>query len=132
LNVVTYRDVKDQEPIMLDSNDSKPTLWSLPAWSLPRVQGDIDYAFNAFSFQEMEHPTCLNYAREVMRLTRRGVQLHSRTGGHKLKAGGQERPITMDDLREMLKPAFPNSLVIGDLWAKATQRPSSEAELLSP
>ena len=132
LQVTDYAAVRDLETIDIAPAGDKPRLWSLPSWSLPKIRGRFDYAFNAFSFQEMEEVVCENYAREVMRLTRHGVQLHSRTGGHKVNAGGQAKPIAMEDLQVMLQPAFPHSTVIGDLWAAAAQRPASEAVLLRP
>jgi putative sugar O-methyltransferase len=127
LQVTDYAAVRALETIDIALSGDKPRLWSLP-----KIRGQFDYAFNAFSFQEMEEAVCENYAREVMRLTRRGVHLHSRTGGHKVNACGQAKPITMEDLQAMLQAVFPHGTVIGDLWAAAAQRPASEAILLRP
>jgi putative sugar O-methyltransferase len=117
LEVVGYKNLPDRGPIIPEAS-AGPRLYSLPAWVLPRLEMNADYAFNAFSFQEMEEGVCAGYAQHLNRLTRKGVLLHSSIAGHKPKAGGQTKPVTMAFLTSLFTPRFPVSQTVGGIWTR--------------
>jgi hypothetical protein len=118
LRVIDYNAVRGLSAVAIQPSHI-PTVWSLPAWMLPRVQGAVDYAFNAYSFQEMEEDVCRLYAGEIARLARSGVQLYSAVGGHRPGAGGQRKPVTMEFLRQCFAMDFPRGEPLGGFWIDA-------------
>lgn len=129
VKVVDYSAVRGSERIDLSTSET-PTIWSLPAWMLTRVQGTIDYAFNAYSFEEMEEEVCASYAAQIMRLTSDGVQLYGTISGHKAGAGGQRKPVTRVFLRECFAPKFPSAVTLEGFWTGAYDGKVEEAVLL--
>ncbi len=129
LRVIDYNAVRDASSIAIEPSDTL-TVWSLPAWMLPRVQGAVDYAFNAYSFQEMEEDVCRLYAGEIARLARSGVQLYSAVAGHRPGAGGQRKPVTMEFLRQCFAKDFPRAEPLGGFWIDAYEAGPGEAFLL--
>jgi putative sugar O-methyltransferase len=115
-DVIDYRALRAREPIVVESPSAGVRIYQIAPWLLPRVQGDFDYFFNAFSFQEMEPEVCRNYAVQLLRLVERGVLLHEMTAGHKRGAGGQQAPVTLSFLESLFSEKFPNVARLDGFW----------------
>jgi putative sugar O-methyltransferase len=96
-------------PFAVDAGQDRPAVYAVPSWRFPDIQGKFDYAFNAYSFQEMEEEICRAYAARLSEITRHGIHLLSRVDGHRAGAGGQGKPITLSFLEGLFWPAFPVS-----------------------
>jgi putative sugar O-methyltransferase len=114
--VIDYRALRGSDRIVPEPAANGVRIYQLAPWQLMRVDGAFDFFFNAFSFQEMESAVCRNYAAQVLRLVKRGVLLHSMTGGHKLGAGGQKTPVTIEFLESLFQPMLPKVARVDGLW----------------
>lgn len=112
------RTVENAGPIIPQGVEGRVRVYQLAPWQLPRLEGPIDFFFNAFSFQEMERDVCRNYAAHVLRLVQGGVFLHSMTTGHKPGAGGQNVPVTLDFLESLFKEKFPHVSQLDGFWPR--------------
>lgn len=129
IEVIGYGGIAGSGPIVPEAG-ARPRIYSLPAWVLPRLEMKADYAFNAFSFQEMEEAVCAGYARHINRLTGNGVLLHSSIAGHKPKAGGQTKPVTMAFLTSLFSPHFPVAEAVPGIWPLAYDFRAENAVLM--
>lgn len=93
-DVVDYLQASSMSSIPTTHTGSRPKVYQLPTWELIKLQGQIDYFFNAYSFMEMEKHICQNYADIVNKSVTGGVCLHSHKGGHAVGAGNQIEPVT--------------------------------------
>lgn len=118
IEVVDYRALRGQNRIIPERASNAVRIYQLAPWQLPQVDGAFDFFFNAFSFQEMESEICRSYAAQVLRLVERGVLLHSRTGGHKAGAGGQEAPVSLGFLESLFQEKFPTIARLDGFWTE--------------
>jgi hypothetical protein len=118
VDVVDYRMLRGRERIAAQPAPAGVCIYQLAPWLLPRVEGEFDFFFNAFSFQEMEPEVCRNYATELLRLVQRGVLLHEMPPGHKRGAGGQQNPVTLDFLESLFSQRFPNVRRVDGFWPR--------------
>ncbi len=131
LDVIEYTAVREAERIAIAAPASGIRVYALPPWMLAKVEGSVDLALNAFSFQEMEEDVVRAYAADVRRLTRRAIMLHSRIEGHKAQAGGQQKPVTMAYLESLFEADFPARTTLPGLWSDAYDENPERAVLRS-
>lgn len=116
ITVVDYLETRGAEALP-PAPGQGPTVYQILPWQVPLIpDAAADFAFNAFSFQEMEKDICQNYAREVARIATDGVMLHSRPKGHAAGAGGQAEPITMAFLKSLFEDRFPDIREVDGFW----------------
>jgi putative sugar O-methyltransferase len=118
VDVVDYRAMREHVSIAVEPADSGVRLYQMAPWQLPKLEGQIDYFFNAFSFQEMEEEVVRNYAAEIFRLIDKGALIHSMAVGHKPGAGGQRAPVTLEFLSEVFSEKWPNARPIDGFWPR--------------
>jgi len=106
LRLVDYLATREEATIRPQSAGGV-TVYQLAPWQLGRMEAELDWFFNAYSFQEMEREICAAYAAQAKRLCREGAVLHSSIAGHAPGAGGQRAPVTMADLVALFADAFP-------------------------
>ena len=131
VEVIDYRALRGLDRIVPEPAANAIRIYQLAPWQLPRVEGAFDFFFNAFSFQEMESEVCRNYAAQVLRLVERGVMLHSMTGGHKLGAGGQKTPVTLEFLETLFQQKFPNIARLDGFWPLRYDGDAAMARLMT-
>ena len=129
VEVIDYTSVRGRTPVKLRVG-AKPQVYSLPTWMWPDIEGHVDYAFNAYSFQEMEEDVCRNYSAQMLRLAQRGVMLHSSAAGHKPQAGGQKTPVTMEFLKALFHSRFPRTEEIPGIWTDSYDTHPNNTALL--
>lgn len=118
IDMVDYRQMRERVTISIEPAERKVRLYQMAPWQLPKLEGQIDYFFNAFSFQEMEEEVVRNYAQEIFRLVDKGALIHSMAQGHKRGAGGQRAPVTLEFLTELFSEKWPNVRSIDGLWPR--------------
>jgi hypothetical protein len=118
VEVVDYREMREHVSIAVEPAGSDVRLYQMAPWQLPKLEGQIDYFFNAFSFQEMEEEVVRNYAAEIFRLVDKGALIHSMAVGHKPGAGGQRSPVTLEFLTEIFSEKWPNARPIDGFWPR--------------
>jgi putative sugar O-methyltransferase len=131
VEVMDYRALRGQETIVPEPGRERLRIYQLAPWQLPRLQGQIDFFFNSFSFHEMESDVCSNYATHVLRLVERGVMLHSSVGGHKRGAGGQRAPVTITFLESLFRGQFPNVAKVDGSWVRLFGADSEMTRLMT-
>lgn len=114
--VVDTRVSQESAHIVLEPAATGVRIYQLAPWQLPKLEGSLDFFFNAFSFQEMESEICRNYAAHVLRLVERGALLHSMTAGHRPEAGGQNAPVTLAFLESLFIQKFPHVSQLDGFW----------------
>ena len=131
VDVIDYRMLRERERIIAEPAPTGVRIYQLAPWLLPRVEGDFDFFFNAFSFQEMEPEVCRNYVTELLRLVKRGVLLHEMAAGHKRGAGGQKAPVTLNFLESLFSEKFPNVGRLDGFWPRFYDGHSEMTRLLT-
>ena len=71
VDLVDYREMRDTSRSRSTPRQRR-RLYQMAPWQLPKLEGQIDYFFNAFSFQEMEEEVIRSYAAEIFRLVDKG------------------------------------------------------------
>lgn len=118
IDLVDYREMRDHVSITTEPTDAGVRVYQMAPWQLPKLEGQIDYFFNAFSFQEMEDDVVRNYAAEIFRLVDKGALIHSMAVGHKPGAGGQRAPVTLEFLTSLFAEKFPKIQQIDGFWPR--------------
>ncbi|MGD9921134.1 MAG: putative sugar O-methyltransferase [Pseudorhodoplanes sp.] len=118
VDLVDYREMRDHVSISIEAPEDGLRLYQMAPWQLPKLEGQIDYFFNAFSFQEMEEEIVRNYAAEIFRLVDKGALIHSMATGHKPGAGGQRAPVTLEFLTEVFSEKWPRARPIDGFWPR--------------
>lgn len=76
--IVDYRATRGERPIRLEPGEpGRLRIYQLAPWQIEDIEGEVDIALNAASFQEMDKETCAAYADQVKRLASRMVMLHA-------------------------------------------------------
>lgn len=132
LDVRDYASTQKLQEIRVGESSARVIVHQLLPWQLPKVRGAVDFAFNAYSFQEMEKDVCANYARFVCDLATGGVMLHSTIAGHKDGAGDQMAPVTLDYLSSLFENSFPSRSVLGGFWTDLFEETPESTALLQP
>ena len=132
VHVVDFSETEKMDKIDLLSNVSndETTIYCLPPWEFKKIEGDIDYFFNAYSFQEMEKEICDNYSKIIMALTQKGILLHSHVAGHKPDAGNQTEPVTLGFLENIFTGQYPHITTLGGVWPTYYQGKIEETRLM--
>ena len=118
IDLVDYREMREHVSIAIEPAESGVRLYQMAPWQLPKLEGRLDYFFNAFSFQEMEEEVIRSYAAEIFRLVESGALIHSMAAGHKPGAGGQRAPVTLEFLTEVFSEKWPNARPIDGFWPR--------------
>lgn len=118
IDLVDYREMRDHVSIAIEPVESGVRLYQMAPWQLPKLEGQIDYFFNSFSFQEMEEEIVRNYVQEIFRLVDKGALIHSMVQGHKPGAGGQRAPVTLEFLTQAFGEKWPNAKPIEGFWPR--------------
>lgn len=118
VDLVDYREMRDHVSTAIEPSDRGVRLYQMAPWQLPKLEGQIDYFFNSFSFQEMEEEIVRNYAQEIFRLVDKGALIHSMVEGHKRGAGGQRAPVTLEFLTQVFSEKWPNARPIDGFWPR--------------
>lgn len=118
IDLVDYRAMRDRVSLQIETGSGGVRLYQMAPWQLPKLEGHIDYFFNAFSFQEMEEEVVRNYAAEIFRLVDKGALIHSMAVGHKPGAGGQRAPVTLEFLTEVFGEKWPIARSIDGFWPR--------------
>lgn len=118
IDLVDYRAMREHVTISIEPAGKGVRLYQMAPWQLPKLEGQIDYFFNAFSFQEMEEEVIRNYAAEIFRLVDKGVLIHSMAAGHKPGAGGQRAPVTLEFLTQVYGEKWPDARPIDGVWPR--------------
>ncbi len=118
VDLVDYREMSQHVSITAEPTDNGLRLYQMAPWQLPKLEGQIDYFFNSFSFQEMEEDVVRNYAAEIFRLVDKGALIHSMAVGHKPGAGGQHAPVRLDFLTDVFREKWPRARPIDGFWPR--------------
>jgi putative sugar O-methyltransferase len=118
VDLVDYREMRDHVSIVAEPAENGVRVYQMAPWQLPKLEGQIDFFFNAFSFQEMEEEVVRNYAAEIFRLVDKGALIHSMSAGHKPGAGGQRAPVTLEFLTQVFSEKWPNVRPIDGIWPR--------------
>lgn len=118
IDLVDYREMRDHVSITAQPAESGVRVYQMAPWQLPKLDGQIDYFFMAFSFQDMEEEVIRNYAAEIFRLVDKGALIHSMAVGHRPGAGGQHAPVTLEFLTQVFSEKWPNVRAIDGFWPR--------------
>jgi hypothetical protein len=131
IDLVDYREMREHVSITAEPAHDGVRVYQMAPWQLPKLEGQIDYFFNAFSFQEMEEDVVRNYATEIFRLVDKGALIHSMAAGHRPGAGGQRTPVTLEFLAEVFSEKWPNVRPIDGFWPQLYGGSSELTRLLT-
>ncbi|MFN3348155.1 putative sugar O-methyltransferase [Pseudorhodoplanes sp.] len=118
IDLVDYRQMREHVTIAAEPAANGVRLYQMAPWQLPKLEGQIDYFFNSFSFQEMEKEVIRNYAAEIFRLVDKGALIHSMAAGHRPGAGGQREPVTLEFLEQVFSKKWPSVRTIDGFWPR--------------
>lgn len=111
--VVDYRESREMKRIdVRQTPGARTTIYQLAPWQIPQISGGVDVLLNAASFQEMDRPSCANYARYCTALTARAVMLH--VCDPSLDNGASE--VSAEFLTGLFRHKFPRSTTISEGW----------------
>lgn len=130
LRVVDYLATRNEPRIApARAKGKRLTVYQLAPWQLPKMDGEVDFFFNAISFQEMDKEICANYARHLCRLSVRGGLLHASNIGPQPGPGGPRVPETHALLDSLFMPSFPRISKIDGLWPAYFEGDPEDARL---
>ena len=130
VEVIDYRSTANLEKIVLEPGPDKPRIYQLAPWQVPKIDGTMDFLFNAFSFYEMEKSVCANYIAELKPRLNKGALLHSTTTGKKLPHGPADE-ISLDFLADNFSERFPNQQDLKFGWNECYGHYSTTVMLLT-
>jgi putative sugar O-methyltransferase len=131
VDLLDYRALRDRTTIRIEPPANGTRIYHMTPWLLPKLEGRIDYFFNAYSFQEMEAAVCNNYAKEILRLVEGGALLHSMPAGHKPGAGGQRSPVTLEFLASLFAEKFSRARTVDGFWPRLFGGDPAQTRLLT-
>ncbi len=115
IEVIDYTSVRNSDSIAVE-NGSAFRVYSLPTWSLPKVEGGPRFAFNAYSFQEMEPEAADLYITQILRLCSKGAMIQNSLLGVPTGASSQRQSVTTGFVKHKLAVKFPRCDDIATDW----------------
>lgn len=111
-NVIDYTDFLKLDNYQIpapSASETNPTCVNIPPWCFEKINQEVDWFHNAFSFQEMEPFVVNAYAAHTKKIVKKGAWLLSSIKGHKPGAGFQEETVDFEFIEKSFSPNFTRS-----------------------